>query len=268
MSLNRLLFWTGPLRPTARDAFALSEGLYFEPSAFPLALHDTHVVFLLLKHFSSELETEVKVILGLLIKFIGGETEPIEPRPVWMRVLAMVIICGICSDAEFMHSVRQCYDALATDDDTGTASSTHLGQRRGDTASATMLNVVGDDWHRGRLERANCSNEGAMLCLRIDFLPIDCQPFSVAVLFLLVINQLDKASAPHPGGVHTSPWRAIPRLTLRRPRGVYHPSLPDYHTRAQFAAEGRLAPALLVALSILLTTSLFDSIFGDVLGAL
>jgi hypothetical protein len=163
-------------------------------------------------------------------------------------------------------------------------------------ASATVLNVVGDDWHIGRLERANCSNEGAMLCLRIDFLPIDCQPFSVAVLFLLVIDQLDKASAPHPGGVHTSPWRAIPRLTLRRPRGVYLPSLPDYHARARACtvptrpytspetepADAGVQtmhmtqnlrqragwPALLAALSILLTTSLFDSIFGDVLGAL
>jgi hypothetical protein len=43
----------------------------------------------LTKHFSSGLETEVNVILGLLIKFIGGETDPIEPQPGWMRVLAM-----------------------------------------------------------------------------------------------------------------------------------------------------------------------------------
>jgi hypothetical protein len=83
-----------------------------------------------------------------------------------------------------------------------------------------------DDWHTERPERA-------MVRLRIDFLPIGCQPFSVVVFFLLVIDQLDKADAPHPGGVHTSPWRAMPRLTLRRPRGVYLPSLPDYHTRAR-----------------------------------
>jgi hypothetical protein len=65
-----------------------------EPSAFPLSLRDTLVVFLLLKHFSSGLETEVNVILGLLIKFIGGETDPIEPQPGWMRVLAMRSYAG------------------------------------------------------------------------------------------------------------------------------------------------------------------------------
>jgi Guanine nucleotide exchange factor in Golgi transport N-terminal len=65
-----------------------------EPSPFPLFLRVTHVVFLLRNHFSSELETEVNVILGLLIKFIGGETDPIEPRHGWLRVLAMRSYAG------------------------------------------------------------------------------------------------------------------------------------------------------------------------------
>jgi hypothetical protein len=65
-------------------------------SAFPLALHGTRVVFLLLrlKQFSSKLETEAEVILTLLIKLIGGETDAGEPRPVWMRVLAAEIMHG------------------------------------------------------------------------------------------------------------------------------------------------------------------------------
>jgi Guanine nucleotide exchange factor in Golgi transport N-terminal len=46
-----------------------------ERSAFPLALRGTRIVFLLLKQFSSELETDAEVILTLLIRLIGGETD-------------------------------------------------------------------------------------------------------------------------------------------------------------------------------------------------
>ncbi|KAF8501756.1 hypothetical protein F5888DRAFT_1675137, partial [Russula emetica] len=52
-------------------------------SAFPLALRSTHI-----------LETEDEDILTLLIKFIIGETDTSEPRPGWMRVLAMEIMRG------------------------------------------------------------------------------------------------------------------------------------------------------------------------------
>jgi Guanine nucleotide exchange factor in Golgi transport N-terminal len=44
-------------------------------SAFPLSLRATRVAFFLLKQFPSELETEAKVILTLLIKLIIGETD-------------------------------------------------------------------------------------------------------------------------------------------------------------------------------------------------
>jgi hypothetical protein len=43
--------------------------------AFPLSPRGTRVAFLLLKQFPSELETEAKVILTLLIKLIIGETD-------------------------------------------------------------------------------------------------------------------------------------------------------------------------------------------------
>jgi hypothetical protein len=48
----------------------------------------------LLKQFSSELETEAKVILALLVQLISGETDAGEPWPGWMRVLAMEIMRG------------------------------------------------------------------------------------------------------------------------------------------------------------------------------
>ncbi|KAF8496000.1 hypothetical protein F5888DRAFT_1708473 [Russula emetica] len=67
--------------------FPLLLKTFFERSAFPLALRGARAVFLLLKQFSSELETEaeVTVTLTLLIKLISGETDAGEPRPGWMR---------------------------------------------------------------------------------------------------------------------------------------------------------------------------------------
>ena len=44
----------------------------FQGSAFPLALRGTRVVFLLLKQFSSKLETEAEVILTPFIKLISS----------------------------------------------------------------------------------------------------------------------------------------------------------------------------------------------------
>ncbi|CCL98022.1 uncharacterized protein FIBRA_00015 [Fibroporia radiculosa] len=97
----------------------LLKGLSDRPS-FPLTLRSTRVVFLLLKQFSSELKTESEVFLMLLIRIVGSETgeadmieagHPQGSRPLWMRVLAMEIMRGLCSDAELMRSIWDRYDA-------------------------------------------------------------------------------------------------------------------------------------------------------------
>jgi hypothetical protein len=72
-----------------------------ERSAFPLTLRGTRVVFLLLKQFSAELETEAEVFLTLLIKLVSGEAETGEARPGWMRVLAMEIMRGCVLPSHF-----------------------------------------------------------------------------------------------------------------------------------------------------------------------
>lgn len=66
---------------------------------FPLTLRCTRVVFLILKQFSSELETEAEVFLMLLIRMIseesdGSNSDHSGSRPVWTRVLAMEIMRG------------------------------------------------------------------------------------------------------------------------------------------------------------------------------
>ncbi|CCO28933.1 Protein MON2 homolog [Rhizoctonia solani AG-1 IB] len=79
---------------------------------FPLTLRSTRVVFLLLKQFSIELETESEVFLMLFIKVITGDSDNGEaPRPHWMRVLAMEIVRGLCSDEDLMRGIWERYDS-------------------------------------------------------------------------------------------------------------------------------------------------------------
>lgn len=58
------------------------------------------MVFLLLKQFCQELETEAEVFLMLLLRIIGEENDggaTSEPRTHWLRVLAMEIMRGYVS---------------------------------------------------------------------------------------------------------------------------------------------------------------------------
>jgi Guanine nucleotide exchange factor in Golgi transport N-terminal len=81
-----------PLLLLQNHLFTLLLKTLSERSALPFALHGTRVVFLLLKQFSSEPETEAEVILALLVQLISGETDAGEPWPGWMRVLAIEIM--------------------------------------------------------------------------------------------------------------------------------------------------------------------------------
>ncbi|TFY73222.1 hypothetical protein EWM64_g10790, partial [Hericium alpestre] len=84
---------------------------------FPLTLRSTRVVFLLLKQFATELITEAEVFLTLLVRIISGESDVgaiASERPPWMRVLAMEILRGLCSDPEFIRATWQRYDAQNT----------------------------------------------------------------------------------------------------------------------------------------------------------
>lgn len=102
-----------------------------EKPTFPLTLRSTRVVFILLKHFSRELETESEVFAMMLIKMVSGEethTMDGSRRPHWMRVLAAEVIrgsvtiipqknsllnlgCRICGDADLMRQYWEHYDA-------------------------------------------------------------------------------------------------------------------------------------------------------------
>lgn len=96
-------------------------------SSFPLTLRLVRVVFLLLRLFSDELVAESERFLGLLVKIVAGEQGTLEglglegapdgdkatrhhvphgkESPVWLRVLAMETIRGLCSDAGLLRKV-------------------------------------------------------------------------------------------------------------------------------------------------------------------
>lgn len=73
----------------------LIKGLSERP-LFPLTLRFTRVVYILLKQFSDELETEAEVFAMMLIKMVSGEDSTADGgrRPHWMRILATEVIRG------------------------------------------------------------------------------------------------------------------------------------------------------------------------------
>ncbi|KAF9010067.1 hypothetical protein BDQ17DRAFT_1273776 [Cyathus striatus] len=90
-------------------------------SQFPLMLRCTRVVFLLLKQFSNELRTEAEVFTTLLIRLVTDEDGSGNDqghggygaqRPLWIRVLAMEVVRGLCSDAELMRHTYDRYDSM------------------------------------------------------------------------------------------------------------------------------------------------------------
>ncbi|KAG8789976.1 hypothetical protein FRC12_013030, partial [Ceratobasidium sp. 428] len=112
---------------------------------FPLTLRSTRVVFLLLKQFSIELETESEVFLMLFIKVVAGDSDGGEaPRPHWMRVLAMEIVRGLCGDSDLMRAIWERYDARAQSDDatsSGVFSALITALRRLATEKPALLGV-------------------------------------------------------------------------------------------------------------------------------
>jgi hypothetical protein len=81
-----------------------------------------------------------------------------------------------------------------------------LGQRHGDGGDGCQRDGVErrwDDWHRGSLEGAKCSDESAMVRLPNRCSANVLPTFSLHRFFPISIDQHDRADAPHPRGVHT-----------------------------------------------------------------
>ncbi|RDB21958.1 Protein MON2 [Hypsizygus marmoreus] len=292
---------------------------------FPLTLRCTRVVFLLLKQFSFELMTEAEVFLMLLIRIFAEDAEagfggqhsdhaPHPPRPQWMRVLALEIMRGLCSDAELMRNVWDRYDAqesgskvfgslitalkrLVTEKpallDVGTQMSglgvlpEHVGSGYGidvggmagrvaTAASATVSGVVGMMGTSGGL-----SFQGSAMKLQcIDQLDkADSPPIPESYIYLLAVQcivSLCEGLATFTGPLYTSIVIQRPRAAgeapIRAPPALDLATLPKDDPSAKHLRIVRDIiesgwPALLAALSFVISTNLSDELFVEVLAS-
>lgn len=95
-----------------------------KPPSFPITLRVCRLVFLLLKSFADQLSEEAEIYLQLLMRLalgeaadpasLGSDHRDVTPvqgsSPVWLRVLALEIIRGICGDPSLLSSIWSRYD--------------------------------------------------------------------------------------------------------------------------------------------------------------
>ncbi|KAF8057511.1 hypothetical protein FPV67DRAFT_1527758 [Lyophyllum atratum] len=285
---------------------------------FPLTLRCTRVVFLLLKQFSAELTTESEVFLMLLIKIFSddGDSDHAQhhARPLWMKVLAMEIMRGLCSDAELMRSVWDRYDAQDTgskvfaslvtalkrlitekpallgvssqmaglgvsSEHTGSTYSLDMGGMAGrvaTAASATVSGVVGMMGSTGGL-----SVHGSAMKLQcIDQLDkADSPPIPESYIYLLAVQclvSLCDGLATFTGPIYTSIViqrpKAAGETVVRAPPALNVESLPkdDPSIKQLCIVRDVIAsswPALLAAISFIISTNLSDELFVEVLAS-
>ncbi|KAG1726836.1 hypothetical protein EDB19DRAFT_1897612 [Suillus lakei] len=285
---------------------------------FPLTLRCTRVVFLILKQFSFELETEAEVFLMLLIRMISEESDATNPdhsgsRPVWTRVLAMEIMRG---DAELVRNIWDRYDAQQTGSKVfsslivalkrlvtekpallgvsaqmmgvgishGGDSATPSGSNYGldvagmvaTAASATVSGVVGIIGSGIGLSVQN----SAMKLQCIDQLDkADSPPIPEAYVYLIAVQcivSLCEGFASFTGPLYTSIMVQRPRAAgepvIRAPAALDLSTLPQDDPATQHLIIVRSMvengwPALLAALSFIISTNLSDDLFIDVLSS-
>ncbi|GAN02041.1 protein MON2 homolog isoform X3 [Mucor ambiguus] len=77
---------------------------FSEKSEFPQTMRLTRVVSILIKKFNEILVMECEIFLTMFVKILEPE------NPLWLRVLAMEIFKGVCSDAQLTTSIYKWYD--------------------------------------------------------------------------------------------------------------------------------------------------------------
>ncbi|KIK97811.1 hypothetical protein PAXRUDRAFT_824529 [Paxillus rubicundulus Ve08.2h10] len=294
---------------------------------FPLTLRCTRVVFLLLKQFSFELETEAEVFLVLLIRMISDDaesaaTDHIGSRPAWTRVLAMEIMRGLCSDAELIRNVWDRYDAqqsgsnvftslisalkrLVTEKPAllgvssqmmGVGAPSHPAEGTSGSGSGYGLDVGGV---AGMVANAAATAASATVSGVVGMIGSGSGlSVQTSAMKLQCIDQLDKADSPpipesyvyllgvqcivslcegfasFTGPLYTSIMVQRPRTAgepiIRAPPALDLSNLsPDEqatrHLRIVRSMVDNGWPALLAALSFIISTNLSDELFVDVL---
>ncbi|WVQ95482.1 hypothetical protein IAU59_002579 [Kwoniella sp. CBS 9459] len=88
--------------------------LLAEKPSFPIALRVCRLIFLLIRSFTDQLPREVETYLLTLIKLGMGDIDEEggkkEGAPLWLRVLALEILRGICGDHSLLQNIYSHYD--------------------------------------------------------------------------------------------------------------------------------------------------------------
>jgi hypothetical protein len=147
--------------------------------SFPLTLRLTRVVFLLLKQFSDLLTLESEIFLTMFVRVVGpgerGEGEGGHPAgpaaagqnsPLWMRVLALEIFRGLCSDFTLMMKFYQRYDAVTKEAEEQTRSADAKGKgKANNTGGSTFFSDLVTALNRLASEKPAALGTGAaVLC--------------------------------------------------------------------------------------------------------
>ncbi|KAF9021632.1 hypothetical protein BDZ89DRAFT_232067 [Hymenopellis radicata] len=278
-----------------------------ERPVFPLTLRCTRVVFLLLKQFSVELETESEVFLMLLIKIITD-----EDHPQWMRVLAMEIMRGLCSGAELMRNVWDRYEAsgskvftalitalnrLVTEKPAMLGVGTQMmglnvpahsesGPMSASSSGYSLdINGVAGMVANAAVGVVGMMGGGAGLSLQMKLQCIDqldkadSPPIPESYIYLLGIQclvSLCKGLASFTGPFYTQIViqrpRAAGEAVNRAPPALDISTLPpdEAATKHLIIVQNIISggwPALLAALSFVISTNLSDEVFVDVLAS-
>ncbi|KZT66278.1 hypothetical protein DAEQUDRAFT_470892 [Daedalea quercina L-15889] len=293
---------------------------------FPLTLRATRVVFLLLKQFSGELKTESEVFLMMLIKIVGsdGDADPAEsghphgPRPLWMRVLAMEIMRGLCSDAELIRNIWERYDAeeggskvftsliaalkrLVTEKPALLGVCTQMFGVGVPTSSGSNSDLTGYGLDVGGVAGMVATAASATVSAGLSMIGSESGlSLHGSSMKLQCIDQLDKADSPNIPesyvyllglqclvalceGFASFTGPLYNSLMIQRPRSAGEPvvrappaldmsTLPaDEPTTRQLRTVHDMVesgwPALLAALSFLISTNLSDELFVEVLAS-
>ncbi|KZT05808.1 uncharacterized protein LAESUDRAFT_779842 [Laetiporus sulphureus 93-53] len=266
---------------------------------FPLTLRAT-------RQFSLELKSESEVFLMLLIRIVSADgtdgdqidhAHPHGPRPLWMRVLSMEVMRGLCSDAELMRKIWERYDAEAEGSKIFTSLVTALkrlvtekpdllgvctemygvgvptGSGSSSDLSAYGLDVGGVAGMVANAASATVSDVASMMGSEVGL------SMQESAMKLQCIDQLDKADSPgipepyiYLLGVQCLRPRAAGEPVMRAPPALNIDAIP---TEEPYAKPLRTVhdmvesgwPALLAALSFLISTNLSDELFVDVLAS-
>ncbi|KAI9487745.1 MAG: hypothetical protein EXX96DRAFT_615499 [Benjaminiella poitrasii] len=160
---------------------------FSEKSEFSQTMRLARVVYILIKQFNEILVMECEIFLSIFVKILDPE------NPLWLRVLAMEIFKGICSDARLTRSIYKWYD--------GQNSSTNVFRDMitgfGRLATEKPQSIGANQGNRDSLDYGP-NTPGAYNSYSNQNIPSNSDSVSISTSTMRIqcIDQLDKSDPP------------------------------------------------------------------------